>query len=340
MQIANRSLKHFIHALPKTETHLHVEGALPYELLHAWEPAKYPPEPDFRSLTYRYESFPRFDEILLGHALPWFTSAERYYEAARVMFAKHVVDHVRYVETSFHLPVTQFINVPGPEIIAAIRAAVPPGLEVRVFAGMLRTDYTGPMRAVIDDLENWDDLAGVDLHGYEPVPTEPWAAPVWARLRAAGKITKCHAGEFDGAQRVREAIEVLGVTRVQHGVRTIEDPAVVALAAERGVTFDVCPISNVRLQVVPSLSVHPLRDLMQAGINCTISTDDPLVFDNKVSDEYIALAEEAEFSPTELATLAKNGWRIADVPGETRQRMMDEIDRQLKERISEGVLQA
>lgn len=332
MPPADLALRSFIHALPKTETHLHVEGALPYELLHAWEPTKYPPAPDFRSLTYRYESFPKFDEILLGHALPWFTSAERYYEAARVMFAKHVVDHVRYVETSFHLPVTQFIGVPGPEIIAAIRAAVPPGLEVRVFAGMLRSDYTGPMRAVIEDLENWDQLAGVDLHGYEPVPTEPWAPALWARLRAAGKITKCHAGEFDGAHRVREAIEVLGVRRVQHGVRAIEDPAVVALAAERGVTFDVCPISNVRLQVVRDLAAHPLRQFLAAGINCTISTDDPLVFANQVSDEYLALADEGGFTPAELAGLAKNGWRVADVPEATRRRMMAEIDRQLAER--------
>ena len=86
------------------------------------------------------------DEILLGHALPWFVSAERYHEAAKAVFAKHGAQNVRYVETSFHLPVTGFIGVPGREIIAAIRAAVPAGLEVRIFAGMLRTDYVGPMR--------------------------------------------------------------------------------------------------------------------------------------------------------------------------------------------------
>lgn len=332
MPSSDAALRNFIRALPKTETHLHLEGALPYELLHAWEPAKYPPAPDFRSLGYRYASFPIFEEILLAHALPWFTSAERYHEAARVIFAKHVVDHVRYVETSFHLPVTQFIGVPGPEIVAAIRAAVPPGLEVRIFAGMLRTDYAGPMTEVIDDLENWDELAGVDLHGFEQVPTEPWTADVWARVRAAGKITKCHAGEFDGAHRVREAIETLGVRRVQHGVRAIEDPAVMDLARQRDVTFDMCPISNLRLGVVPSLADHPIRAFLAAGINCTISTDDPLVLANQVSDEYLALATDAGFTPTELGRLAKNGWRVADVPAETRSRMMAEIDRQVAER--------
>ena len=192
---------------------------------------------------------------------------------------------------------------------------------------MLRTDYAGPMQAVIDDLVNWDELAGVDLHGNEATPTEAWTAPVWARLRAAGKVTKVHAGEFDGAQRVREAIEQLGATRIQHGVRASEDPAVVALAVERGVTFDVCPLSNVKLRVVPSLAAHPLRALLQAGVRCTISTDDPLVFANTINVEYAALAAEAGFSRTELAQLARNGWEVADVPDVTRVAMLAEIER-------------
>lgn len=317
----------FIQALPKTETHLHIEGALPYGLLHAWKPDTYPQSPAFHAPDFRFGAFPEFDQVLLGHALPWFTSAERYHEAARAVFSGHVAQNVRYVEISFHLPVAGFINTPAREIIAAIRTAVPVGLEVRIFAGMLRTDYAGPMRAVIDDLENWDELAGVDLHGFEQVPTEPWTAKVWARLRAAGKVTKAHAGEFDGAHRVREAIELLGATRIQHGVRAIEDPAVVALAVDRNVTFDVCPLSNVRLRVVPSMAVHSLRALMAAGVNCTVSTDDPLVFANTVNDEYLALARDAGFTRAETVRLVRNGWAVADVPAATRARMFAEIDR-------------
>jgi adenosine deaminase len=313
MSAGESGLAQFIQALPKTETHLHVEGALPYDLLAAWRPQEYPPDPLFRRPSYRYPDFPSFERTLLDHALPWFTSAERYYEAAKVIFARHVALNVRYVETSFHLPVTQFIGVPGPEIVAALRAAVPAGLEVRIFVGMLRSDYDGPLGPTIDGLEKWPELAGVDLHGFEAMPTEPWSRRVWARLRAAGKVTKCHAGEFGGPERVREAIEFLGVTRVQHGVRAVEDPAVVALAADRGVTFDVCPISNVRLRVVPSLAEHPLRRLRAAGVRCTVSTDDPLCFDNTVHDEYAALAAEGGFSRTELAAIARGGWEVADV---------------------------
>jgi adenosine deaminase len=321
-------LQAFIQALPKTETHLHLEGALPYdELLRPMAPAAYAADPAFRQRSYRYPTFPEFEQTLLRHALPWFTSAERYHEAARVIFAGHVSQNVRYVETSFHLHVTEFIHVPGTEIVDAIRSAAPPGLEVRVFAGMLRSAYDGPLRETIDSLERWDALAGVDLHGFEQMPTEPWSFRVWERLRKAGKVTKCHAGEFDGPARVREAIQQLGVRRVQHGVRAAEDPAVVRLAAEEGVTFDTCPLSNVGLGVFPDIASHPLRALMRAGVNCTVSTDDPLCFANTLNEEYAALAGQGGFTRAELAQVARNGWKVADVPDDARRRWLSEIDR-------------
>jgi len=320
------SLDAFIQSLPKTETHLHVEGALPYELLRAWKPETYREFPAFRERSYRYPTFPDFEQQLLDNALPWFTSAERYHEAAKVMFARHVAQNVKYVETSFHLPVTQFINVPGPEIIAAIKSAAPEGLEVRVFAGMLRTDIAGPLRTTIDQLHTWDELAGTDLHGFELQKTEPDTARVWAKIRAAGKVTKCHAGEFDGPARVREAIEVLGVTRIQHGVRSVEDPAVMKLAADRGVTFDVCPISNVGLKVVPDMAHHPLRKLTEAGIRCTISTDDPLCFANTVNEEYLAISHGLGFTRKELARFARNGFEVASLTAAGKQPWFDQLD--------------
>jgi len=146
-------------------------------------------------------------------------------------------------------------------------------------------------------------------------------------MRDAGKITKAHAGEFRGAASVREAIVKLGVTRIQHGTRAIEDPKVVALAAERGVTFDMCPISNVRLGVVPSIREHPIRAYMQAGIRCTLSTDDPLVFGNTLTDEYTALAKEANFTRAELARVARNGFEVADMSDARKARFFEIIDK-------------
>lgn len=324
--LPDSSLAAFVRALPKTETHLHVEGALPYELLHAWDPARWPDAPAFRERGYRYATFPDFERQLLDHALPWFTSAERYYEAAKLIFARLHAQNVAYVETSFHLPVVDFIKVPGPEIVAAIRSAAPKHFHVRVFTGMPRDIFSSPHRHLLDGLAGWEGLAGVDLHGYEPIPTAPGTAEWWARFRAAGLVTKCHAGEFDGAARVREAVEVLGVTRVQHGVRAIEDPAVVRLCAERGVTFDVCPLSNVGLRVVPSLEAHPLRRLLDAGIRCTLSTDDPLCFGNSLEEEYLAVSHALGFSRRELARLARNGFEVALLPEEKKRPYLDQLD--------------
>jgi adenosine deaminase len=109
-------------------------------------------------------------------------------------------------------------------------------------------------------------------------------------------------------------------------VRAIEDPAVVKLAADAGATFDICPISNVGLKVVPSMKEHPIRRLMRAGVRCTVSTDDPLCFANSITEEYESLAHELTFTHAELAQVARNGWEVADVPAEMRKSRLAEID--------------
>ncbi len=324
------SLEDFVQSLPKTETHLHFEGALPYELLQARDPVRWPANPPFRERSHRYPTFQAFEEVLFANALPWLTSAERYHEAGKTMFAQLVAQNVKYLETSFHLPMAGFLNVPAKEIVAAIRTAVPRGLEVRIFAGMLRTDIAGPLRPLIEQLGEWDEIAGVDLHGYEPTPTHPDTAAIWARLRAAGKITKAHAGEFDGAHRVREAIEELGVTSVQHGVRAVEDPAVLRLAAERDATFHLCPLSNVGLRVVPGIAQHPLPKIMAAGVRCTISTDDPLLFGNTMNEEYLAVARGLGFTRPQLARLARNGFEVALLPAGEKQRWLAQLDAMMR----------
>ena len=124
---------------------------------------------------------------------------------------------------------------------------------------------------------------------------------------------------------MHEAVELLGVRRVLHGVRAIEDPAVVVLLARERVTLDITPISNVKLAVVPSLRAHPLRKLIAAGVRCTISTDDPLVFGNKLTDEYVGLATEAGFAPKELVQLARNGFEAGTMPAEVKVAALDEL---------------
>lgn len=326
MSNLNESLETFIQRIPKTETHLHIEGALPYELLVELDGDRFPADPFFRRPGYKYPTFVEFENLLIDHAICWFNSAERYHLACKRMFEKMVSLNVKYVETSFHLHMIEFIGVDGPEILSAIKSAAPEGLEVRVIAGMVRNGYTEVMKPIIDKLHEWEELDGIDLHGQEWLALEGWTPPVWQRCREAGKIVKCHAGEFGGPDKIYEAIDTLGSKRIQHGVRSVEDKELVKRLAGEGAVLDVCPLSNEKLQVFPTLEDHSLRELMESGVVCTINTDDPLCFANDILDEYRALAGRLGFSKNELGQLAKNGFEHARLDASSKRGYVAEID--------------
>lgn len=317
----------FIRALPKTETHLHIEGALPLELLQRVRPEFGPtrPPPSWAP-DYKFADFPAFDRALLDLALSWYTSPECYHEAARLIFARHVAQNVRYVETSFASGVIEFLGVDGRGILDAIRAAVPAGLEVRVFLGIHHDGMGAKMRPILEEALTWPELAGIDLHGLESAPLDPWAADYWAAARRAGKFTKAHAGEFMGAPFVRRVLDELQVDRIEHGVRSVEDPELVAELARLGIGLDVCPLSNHKLMPGVTLANHPIRTLFDAGVRVTVSTDDPLVFGNTLEDEYAALATQRGFSRSELVQLARHGFEVALVSPTQRQTWLAELE--------------
>ncbi|OHE85464.1 MAG: hypothetical protein A3G75_02770 [Verrucomicrobia bacterium RIFCSPLOWO2_12_FULL_64_8] len=326
MAATDVSLRDFIHSLPKTETHLHLEGALPLELLRQVRPEVANP-PASWAPDFKYRDFAQFEAELLDMVFAWFTSPERYHEAARRVFARHVAQNVKYVEASFASGVIEFGGLDGRAVLAAIRAAVPAGLEVRVFFGIHRNGAGPKMMPVLQEALGWPDLAGIDLHGTESFPLEPWSAEYWAAARRAGKYTKAHAGEFLGAGFVRRILDELNPHRIEHGVRAIEDPAVVAEIKRRDVALDVCPISNHKLMPGITLANHPIRALMDAGVTVTVSTDDPVSFGNTLIDEYAALAERRGFSRRELARLARNGFEVALLPPAAKRRWLAEIER-------------
>ena len=318
-------LQSFVSGLPKTETHLHIEGALPFELVHNLDPDTFKEPPASWGADFKFATFEQFEGELLAMATRWYTSPERYYESAKLIFAGLVEHNVKYLETSFHAGIIEHLDVPGREILAAIKAAIPENLEVRVFMGMLRNHYNEKMAPILDDCVNWDGLDGIDLHGVEVLAIESWTERLWAAAQEAGMETKAHAGEFGGADYVREAIERLGVRRVQHGIRAGEDPEVVRLAVQTDTTFDICPISNVKLAVVPSMKEHPIRALFDAGVRCTVSTDDPVSFGNTMTDEYMALGADL-FTRAELAKLAKNGFEAALLQDDRKAVWLAELD--------------
>jgi adenosine deaminase len=175
------------------------------------------------------------------------------------------------------------------------------------------------MSPTLDEALSWTNLDGIDLHGPEDFPVDSCAPDYFCRAREAGKFTKAHAGEFCGPEFIRYAVETLGAQRIEHGVRAIEDPGTVALLAARRIALDVCPTSNVKLGVVPSAAAHPIKQLMDAGVICTVSTDDPISFGSTLADEYHLLADSLGFSKHDLARVAQAGFEVALAPAAWRQ---------------------
>lgn len=324
--MSSLDLTTFVQSLPKTETHLHLEGALPLDLARRIDPVYFADRPPYWHPDFRFTDFAQFQEQFDRYFFQWFRTPENYYESCRRVCADIVAQNGVYLEASFHLGTADVIKVPFREIARAIHAAVPKGLEFRLFLGMFRDHYEGPRARVLDDAIGWNEISGVDLHGFERPEFQPWSRDVWARVSALGKVTKAHAGEFSPADDVRRAVEYLGVTRVQHGLGAIDDPATLQLLRDRDVTLDMTPISNVKLLAVPSFAEHPIKRFLDAGVRCTISTDDPMLFGNRLNDEYLALGTEGGLDRRTLVKIARNGFEVADLPLATKQAYLAQLD--------------
>lgn len=152
----------------------------------------------------------------------------------------------------------------------------------------------------VDEVRNLGVVGiGGSEHSFPPEPCEA----VYREARERGFRTSAHAGEGAGPASVWGAVRVLHMDRIGHATRAVEEPALVALLAERRIPLETCPISNVRTGVVPSVSAHPVRTFVDAGVPVTVNTDDPKMFGTSLEDEYEALATELRFSRAELEAL-------------------------------------
>ena len=315
----------FIQSIPKTETHLHIEGAVPWELLQQTFPGEFDFTPEAWAADFRYHNFTQFEDEILSYAGRYYTSPERYHESAKHVFQRHLDQNVRYVETSFHLGIVEALGATGPDILDAIKSAVPEGLEVRVFLGMLRDHYRDDMAKLLDAVHTWEGLDGIDMHGHETIPWGDWTADIWRNVKEAGKCTKAHAGEFEGAKDVNEALDLTKSQRIQHGIGAIQDEATFQRLLDEDVVLDMCPVSNVKLKSVLDVTKHPIRDFFDAGVKVTVSTDDPTVFGNDLVHEYDLLMTHLDFSKQEVIQVARNGFEAALVDENTKAVWLDEL---------------
>ena len=134
-----------------------------------------------------------------------------------------------------------------------------------------------------------------------------------------------HAGENSGPETVWEAVTHLHAERIGHGIRSLDDPALVAYLAERQLPVDVSPTSNVCTRCVPSIGAHPLRRMIEAGLFVTLNSDDPPMFGTSLSNEYLVAGRDLGFSPAELAGLAANGVRASFLAEPAKEALLAEI---------------
>jgi adenosine deaminase len=159
-------------------------------------------------------------------------------------------------------------------------------------------------------------IHALGLTGHEEARSAEDFAEAFAIAREAGLTSAPHAGELCGPDGVRAAVDHLGATRIAHGIRAAEDPALLKLLAERGVSMDVCLTSNQILGVVPDLARHPLPRLLGAGVRCSLGTDDPLMFGSSLTDEYQIARNTLGLTDHQLAAIARASVETSDAPAE------------------------
>ncbi len=209
-----------------------------------------------------------------------------------------------------------FMGSAGDLPIAAVAEAVTDGIRAGVAAfgvpvgviGILSRTY-GP-EACVRELEGLlsvkDRLVAIDLAGDEAGYPAALFEPHFRRVRDAGLGVTVHAGEADGPWSVGEAIEKLGATRIGHGIRSIEDPALLDVLAQRGIGLECCPTSNVQTSSVPDYTRHPLRDFCEMGLRVTINTDDPGISGIDFDHELRVAQEECGLTAEQVETCLRN----------------------------------
>ena len=201
------------------------------------------------------------------------------------------------------------------------------GIEGRIIVTCVR--HLGPesAEAVADQMVSnpHPAVTGFGMGGDERAFDIEDFAPAFAIASDAGLGITSHAGEFTGAKTVAESVEILGATRIGHGVRSIEDSGVVDLLVEQEVVLEVCPGSNVALKVYPSMADHPLRKLWDAGVRLCLNSDDPPYFHTSLTDEYRHGAESFAFSEGELNLTTQIALEAAFVDEQTRQRLLNRL---------------
>jgi adenosine deaminase len=283
-----------LRALPKAEVHVHLEGSFEPATLERWANEAGVPMPRPRARLFEFDGLADF-----LHFLDWACGLadrpDRLADIARDFARWLQRDGTRYADAIFnpthwgrwHGRLRGMLDAFDAGFAEAEQDGAP---RVSLCVSLLRTQTAQQAAELVESLTAWRHprVVSLSVDGNEAAAgrTGPRFADAFRRAAAAGLKRTVHAGESSGPEGVRDAIERLGADRIDHGVRAVEDPALVAELAERGIPLGVCPTSNLVLKVVRSIAEHPIDALRRAGVRVSVNTDDPSLLGTTLPAEY------------------------------------------------------
>ncbi|MBN9089756.1 MAG: adenosine deaminase [Reyranella sp.] len=321
----------FIAGLPKAELHIHIEGSLEPELTMALaernKVALRFGSIDALRAAYRFSDLQDFLDLYY-EGMRVLLHEQDFYDLAMAYFRKAAAQNVRHAEIFFDPQGHTGRGVPFKTVIEGLtRARVDAerrfGITSALILCFLRHLDEADAERTLDEALPWRDrFIGVGLDSSEKGRPPRLFERVFARARGLGLRAVAHAGEEGPAGYVREALDLLKVERIDHGNRALDDAELTARLARERMPLTVCPLSNLRLCVVPDLKDHPLRRMLDRGLTATINSDDPAYFGGYMNENFAALSLSRE----ETMTLARNGFRAAFCDEATKQRHLEALD--------------
>jgi len=333
-------LDNLIQRLPKCELHIHIEGSLEPELMFALARRngvrlRYPSVGALRQ-AYQFRNLQDFLDIYY-QGMSVLITEQDFYDLAFAYLERAHADNVRHVEMFFDPQGHTSRGVPFATVIEGLHRAISEakgrlGIKASLIMCFLRhLDAADAERTLDCALSFRDRIAGVGLDSSETGHPPGKFSAVFRRARDAGFFLTAHAGEEGPPRYVWEALDALGVARIDHGNRAIEDPALVARIAREQIPLTMCPLSNLRLRVVDALAHHPLRRMMDTGVIVTVNSDDPAYFGGYVNENYRAISRALDLGREEVAAIVRNGINASLMTASEKQQIFADVDRVLTE---------
>jgi len=323
-----------IQRLPKVELHLHIEGTLEPEMMFSLA-GKHGIKLPYASVeavraAYAFHDLQSFLDLYYA-GCDVLRDRRDFYALAMAYFTRAHADNVVHAELFFDPQTHTARGVAMETVIAGLRDAMDDahrryGMTSDLILCFLRhlseQDAFATLEAAMPFLS---DLTGVGLDSGEKGNPPAKFARVYAKARALGLRAVAHAGEEGPAAYITEALDVLHVERIDHGVRCEEDAALVERLVRDRIPLTVCPLSNLKLRVVKDLAQHNFAKLLRRGVAVTINSDDPAYFGGYIGENYRATAAALDLTEAELVAVAENGARASFLPAQAKTGLLAKI---------------